>query len=163
MKLLPKKSLKTKKPYKAVVKAYDITLLKNGAATQPNGSVTVKIPCDYENAKVYRVEADNTLTDMHAVYKNGFMVFTTNHFSVYVVTESQAVIIGDLNGDGKVNGADAGILSRYTSGWKGYADKIKNMNAADINGDGKVNGADAGLLSRYTSGWESVKKYFTAA
>ena len=74
-----------------------------------------------------------------------------------------AVLTGDLNGDGKVNGADAGILSRYTSGWKGYADKIKNMDAADINGDGKVNGADAGLLSRYTSGWESVKKYFTTA
>jgi hypothetical protein len=23
----------------------------------------------------------------------------------------------DINGDGKVNGADAGLLSRYTSGW----------------------------------------------
>jgi endoglucanase len=89
------------------------------------------------------------------------MVFTTNHFSVYVVAASTTILTGDLNGDGKVNGADAGILSRYTSGWKGYADKIKNMDAADINGDGKVNGADAGLLSRYTSGWSSVKKYFT--
>ena len=80
----------------------------------------------------------------------------------FVEKAAPAVLKGDLNGDGKVNGADAGILSRYTSDWKGYADKIKNMDAADINGDGKVNGADAGLLSRYTSGWESVKKYFTA-
>ena len=67
---------------------------------------------------------------------------------------------GDINGDGKVNGADAGILNRYTSGWDGYADKIKDMSAADINGDGKVNGADSGLLNRYTSGWDGYDKYF---
>ena len=71
-------------------------------------------------------------------------------------------MIGDVNGDGKVNGADAGLLNRYTSGWEGYAEKIKNMDAADINRDGKVNGADSGLLNRYTSGWENVKKYFAA-
>lgn len=70
------------------------------------------------------------------------------------------VKLGDVNGDGVVNGSDAGILSRYTSGWLGYADKIKNMDAADINGDGKVNGADAGILARYVSGWKQYDKYF---
>lgn len=80
---------------------------------------------------------------------------------VYHRPEPQPQVLkGDLNGDGKVNGADAGILSRYTSGWQNYAEKIKDMEAADINGDGKVNGADSGILSRYTSGWESAKKYF---
>ena len=146
----------------SVINAYDITMLKNGKKTQPDGSVTVKIPCDNSKAKVYRVESDKTLTDMNAVYQDGFMVFTTNHFSVYVVAASTTILTGDLNGDGKVNGADAGILSRYTSGWDGYAEKIKNMDAADINRDGKVNGADSGLLNRYTSGWENVKKYFAA-
>lgn len=68
-------------------------------------------------------------------------------------------LVGDVNADGKVNGADAGLLSRYTSGWTGI--QIKNMDAADINRDGKVNGGDSGLLSRYTSGWDSVKKYFS--
>ena len=144
-----------------LLKAFDITLLKNGAATQPDGSVTVKIPCDNSKAKVYRVESDKTLTDMNAVYQDGYLVFTTDHFSVYVVTEPKTVLIGDVNDDGKVNGADAGLLNRYTSGWEGYAEKIKNMDAADINRDGKVNGADSGLLNRYTSGWETVKKYFT--
>ena len=71
------------------------------------------------------------------------------------------VIIGDINNDGVVNGADAGLLSRYTSGWKGYESKIKNMAAADINGDGNVNGADSGILARYTSGWKQYDKYFS--
>ena len=67
--------------------------------------------------------------------------------------------MGDVNADGKVNGSDAGLLSRYTSGWSGYEAKIKNMAAADVNGDGRVNGADAGLLARYTSGWKGYDKY----
>ena len=69
-------------------------------------------------------------------------------------------LTGDVNGDGKVNGADAGILNRYTSGWTGYADRISDMKAADINGDGKVNGADSGILNRHTSGWTGYDKYF---
>ena len=70
--------------------------------------------------------------------------------------------VGDVNIDGKVNGSDAGILTRYTSGWANYDKKIKNMKLADINGDGKINGADAGILSRYTSGWTNYAKFFTA-
>ena len=71
-----------------------------------------------------------------------------------------AVKTGDVNRDGKINGLDAGLLTRYTSGWDGYITKIKSMEAADINCDGKVNGADAGLLARYTSGWNSLERYF---
>ncbi len=77
----------------------------------------------------------------------------------FIETESLTVVTGDVNGDGKVNGADAGLLNRYTSGWEGYSDKIKDMDAADLNGDGKVNGADAGILNRYTSGWQGYDKY----
>ena len=77
------------------------------------------------------------------------------------VVAKSGTLIGDVNNDGVVNGADAGLLSRYTSGWKGYESKIKNMAAADINGDGNVNGADSGILARYTSGWKQYDKYFS--
>lgn len=69
------------------------------------------------------------------------------------------ILIGDVNNDGTVNGADAGLLSRYASGWKDYGSKIKNWEAADVNRDGSVNGADAGILSRYASGWTNYAKY----
>lgn len=69
------------------------------------------------------------------------------------------ILCGDVNSDGKVNGSDAGLLSRYASGWKGYETKIKNLLAADINRDGKVNGADAGLLARYASGWTQYTRF----
>ena len=85
----------------------------------------------------------------------------TVDYTFTVPKNSGAVLRGDVNNDGTVNGADAGLLSRYASGWTGYADKIKNWNAADINGDGNVNGADAGILSRHVSGWTQYKKYFS--
>lgn len=45
-------------------------------------------------------------------------------------------LVGDLNGDGKVDGADLGVLlSQWGSG-----------GSADLNGDGVVNGADLGIL-----------------
>jgi hypothetical protein len=44
--------------------------------------------------------------------------------------------VGDLNGDGAVDGGDLGVL---LSGWGGTG-------AADLNGDGVVDGADLGVL-----------------
>ncbi|MED9970170.1 MAG: leucine-rich repeat protein, partial [Ruminococcus sp.] len=67
---------------------------------------------------------------------------------------------GDTDGDGVINGKDAAVLARYTSGWDGYADKV-NLDAADINGDGKVNGMDSAILMRYTSGWDGYDRYFS--
>jgi hypothetical protein len=46
-------------------------------------------------------------------------------------------IPGDLNDDGRVNGADLGLM---ISAWG------TNDPAADLNGDGTVNGGDLGLL-----------------
>jgi hypothetical protein len=46
------------------------------------------------------------------------------------------VIVGDLNGDGIVNGADAGIL---LANWGGSG-------VGDLNGSGIVDGADLGIL-----------------
>jgi hypothetical protein len=45
-------------------------------------------------------------------------------------------IVGDLNGDGTVNGADLGLL---LAGWGAAG-------STDLNGDGTTNGADLGLL-----------------
>jgi hypothetical protein len=52
---------------------------------------------------------------------------------------SEDPCVGDLNGDGQINGADLGLL---LIGWQ--------TAAADINGDGTTNGADLGLL---LAGW----------
>lgn len=76
-----------------VLKAFDITFKnKDGVHVQPDGTVKVKLPLDWEKEgdyKVYRVNDDGTLTDMNAYRQGSHMVFDTNHFSVYVIVEER--------------------------------------------------------------------------
>ena len=69
---------------------FDISLENNGTEVQPNGNVTVKIPVPADmntnGLSVYRAEDDGTYTNMNAVYEDGYMVFTTDHFSIYILT-----------------------------------------------------------------------------
>ncbi len=64
-----------------------------------------------------------------------------------------AVMIGDVNADGKVNATDRRILARYLAKWSGYEEQIASWEAADINKDGKVNANDRRILARYLAKW----------
>ena len=55
---------------------------------------------------------------------------------------------GDVNGDGRVNNRDLGILQRYLNDWEITIDTM----ATDLSGDGKVNNRDLGLLQQYLNG-----------
>ena len=142
-----------------VIKQPDKTVYELGEKLDIKGMILLGV---YSNGTVKTIE-DYTVSELTNNVGEQTVTVSYEGFTAEfkVIVQDKKVLIGDVNGDGKVNGVDAGILSRYTSDWKSYNEMIKDMKAADINGDGKVNGADAGLLCRYTSGWESVKKYFT--
>ena len=133
-----------------IQKAYDITLTKGGETVQPEHNVTVKIPCADENAKVYRVEADDSLTDMHAAYQDGYLVFTTDHFSIYIVAtdaEKPELLLGDVDGDGTVTIIDATFIQR-----KLVSIPIPfelNDTIADTDKDGSVTIIDATYIQRW--------------
>ncbi len=126
-----------------LIDLYDISLIKDGAPVQPDGTATVKIPTDNENAKVYRIEDDGTATDMNAVYSGGYMVFTTEHFSTYALVVPNDVIIGDANGDGEVNVLDVSTIQLHVA--KMTAPEIVTE-ACDVDGDGDINVNDVSLL-----------------
>ena len=146
-----------------------VTSIGSWAFNDCTGLTSVTIPDSVTNigekAFGYYFDIDNykyKKVDSFTIYgKKGSAAeaYANENGFAFIETESQTVVTGDVNGDDKVNGADAGLLNRYTSGWEGYADKIKDMDAADLNRDGKVNGADAGILNRYTSGWTGYDKY----
>ena len=122
---------------------FDISFVKDGTTVQPDGTVTVKIPSTNENSKVYRVETDGSLTDMNAVYDNGYMVFSTNHFSFYALVFSNENVIGDANGDGEVDIQDVTCIQMYVA--KLGADTV-DASVCDLDGDGKVGISDASYL-----------------
>lgn len=76
-----------------LVHTYNISLVKYGEETQHNGDVAVYIPIPDEleilglngHIKVFRIEEDGTVTDMDAAVIGDYIMFTTDHFSLYTV------------------------------------------------------------------------------
>ena len=132
--------------------AYNIDLMKGEEKVQPNGKVTVSIAVpdgmDGAKCKVYRAESDGTLTDMKASLNDGKLTFTTDHFSLYIITQS-AVKLGDVDGDGQVTIKDAIAILRHNAEVELLTGS--QIIAGDLNGDGTVNPKDAILLLQYNA------------
>lgn len=135
--------------YDTITAMYDINLSTADEVVQPNDEVTVKIPTEDINAKVYHINEDGTLTDMDAVYKNGYVVFTTDSFSVYVLS-TPAFKPGDVNLDGKLNVRDATVIQKFIAQMI-EIDEIQ-LELADFNDDGKVNVKDATAIQKTIAG-----------
>ncbi len=57
-----------------------------------------------------------------------------------------AILSGDINSDGKVNGKDVSVLARSLVGKSALTEPQKE--AAEIQKDGSVNGKDVSMLAR---------------
>ncbi len=64
-------------------------------------------------------------------------------------------ILGDLNGDRKVDNKDVILLYRHIANWE----QDINDNILDFNGDGYINYDDADHLLKYVSGWPDIVLY----
>ena len=79
---------------------YEITIVDlEGTPVQPEGSVTVMIPLpegfDASKIKVYYVDGEGNAVDMGAVVSNGYIIFTADHFSIYVVVDETCLHNGE--------------------------------------------------------------------
>ena len=134
--------------------AYDIRFELDGFIVQPDGFVTVKIkvPKNFngEHCKVYHYSDDGIATDMNAEYVDGYLVFQTDHFSIYVIADMPSIQHGDVNTDGTIDTKDAVLLAQYLAKWS----VTINEGAADCNADGAVDTKDAVLLAQYLAKWD---------
>lgn len=144
---------KLENTYEKSVATYDITLQKDGAAIQPDGAITIKIPSDVKDCKVMWLKDDGTAEDMNAKYTDGCYVFTTNHLSVYALVQDKTILTGDANQDGIVNVNDVTYLQMHIAGNKNtdgssLIDETNKQlfNCVDMNKDGKLSVADVTAL-----------------
>ncbi len=89
---------------------YSIALYKSGIVVQPQSEVKVQIPLsqtfegvDSSQIKVYRINDDGSQEDMNAIVEGGYLIFSTNHFSYYIILandkpKSEINISFELNG-----------------------------------------------------------------
>lgn len=142
------------------VAAYDITLEKDGVEVQPNGDVRVTLPvppgkkgnrCSVKNVN------GNTVVDMNADLVYDTLVFTTNHFSVYVIVEDKTALnVGDVDGDGIVSIDDVTYIQKFLAKYDTApidTDDEEQFRVADANGDGIINITDATTIQRYLAGF----------
>lgn len=64
-------------------------------------------------------------------------------------TEEPRYILGDVDGNGKVEPRDAGLLLQYVN--ELISEDSLDLNAADVDGNGKVEPKDAGYLLQYVN------------
>lgn len=90
-------------------------------------------------------------TATKASYIPGDIYNENKSVTLFAVWEEEtSSLLGDVNGDGEIDAADAGLISRYDAGFVTLTSE--QLKAGDVNKDGVVDAADAGLISRYDAG-----------
>ncbi len=143
---------------------YNISMIKNGIEEQIKNEVEVSIPIPerfYLFAamgllKVYRVEENGSVTEMNSKFRDGCLVFKTNHFSIYSIINDNKMLLGDANNDGTVDAKDRMFITRHIAKWQGY--ESINEAAADVNADGLVDAKDRMVLTRHIAKWVGYEK-----
>lgn len=93
---------------------YDITLFgPDDSVVQPNGKVKVTIPVpegmNEQLIAIYRINADGTKTLIESAVEDGYVVFYTNHFSLYAVVEKEeAAALAGMAANGNIAGNTGG-------------------------------------------------------
>ena len=72
------------------------------------------------------------------------------YYALFDLTGADDFILGDANGDGKINARDYARVKRYCLNTLELSEE--ELLAADVNGDGKVNARDYGLIKRHCLG-----------
>ena len=138
-----------------------------------NGGATYHVPAASANVFVTKDAAPTNhaaltpvgKTDAEGVFvlntsdmEPGLYYITTNTWDpavaiLEVFPGEDPVVYGDVNGDTRINAADAAITYAVANG-KRTATADQKM-IADVSGDGKVNAADAALIYAYANGKRS--------
>ena len=131
-----------------------IELLQNGE---------VLYAAEYRGADVdYSITADPGEYTLRIRRVRHTPVEVTVTLSSDVKTDAVLRLLGDVNGDGKVNASDATQIKRYYNNKSSVFDSVNAseksylIKTADVNGDGRVNASDATQIKRYYNNKSSV-------
>jgi len=146
---------------KEVAAVISAEILCNGETISDfkGGIVTVQIPftpaegMTGEDYVVAYIADDGTIEYLTTTYVDGCLVVDLEHFSEYVILgeAKQNVLIGDVDGNGRVNSRDAVAILRHIIMLAN--DKFDAV-AADMNGNSRVDSRDAVQILRKLIGLE---------
>lgn len=91
-----------------------------------------------------------TAPEQTALLLSGYYVNVSATDRMALLAMPEAVLYGDVNGDGTVDISDVMLLAKYYSGVRELTDR--QLAAADVNGDGVADVLDVTLLIEYCNG-----------
>lgn len=100
-------------------KLYKIVALVDGVETDPQGAVTLRIPCDNANAVLYRINADGTKTLLKGSLEDGYYVFSTTKLGLFALGNEAAEGTAQQNANadnGEAAFAEGGVSEGAPSG-----------------------------------------------
>lgn len=112
------------------------------------GSTVKDIKEQFKNENIAIFNSDNAVLDDTDLIGTGDTVRLIN--ATNTVDMLTVVIVGDMDGNGKINNRDVSMLMRYLVE-KETPDDYQ-LAATDVNGDGKVNNRDAAMIAQYLVG-----------
>lgn len=123
-----------------------------GENDQGNATITVLYEAtNGENVKVYYVDGDGEKEEItNASYDNGYVTFTTTHFSDYQILEvsdESVYTLGDLNGDEIIDTKDLTILTQATLNIIELSEE--QIIIADLYNDGVIDTKDLTKITQY--------------
>ena len=150
-----------------------LELFYTDSEDQDNGGETYHMPAASANVYVTKDAAPTNhaaLTPVGKTDAEGVLVLDTSDMEpglYYITTNTwdpavvilevfpgeEPVLYGDVNGDSRINAADAAITYAIANGKRTATADQKII--ADVSGDGKINAADAALIYAYANGKRS--------
>ena len=125
--------------------AHTVTEDGKESVYSPGDTVTLNGVFYTDRGCAYRFIRWNGDTDVLADATDGTSEFIMPNRDL--IFESEYVIIGDTNDDGRVNSTDVNLMRRYLVGLY-----TENQSAIDINADGRTNSTDVNLMRRMLVG-----------
>ena len=125
-----------------------VTEYNKGDALNPEGLLVIAVYSDGSKKALYR-----DFTCEYDFSEAGTRTVTVQYGGKTVAFDVVVTALfeyGDVNGDGSVDGIDAGLLLQYLAEWD--VEVVKD--AADVNADGKIDGRDSGLILQYLAEWD---------
>ena len=128
-------------------------LVKNGADSVDMANVGVSAGDEWTEFVVEFNSGDNTSIIFSLMGGEGADQYGMFDNIVMEKVESKPeVLLGDVDGNGKLNNRDLGLMQLYLNGYD-LTDKTFVAEAADMDGNGKLNNRDLGMLQRVLNGF----------
>ncbi len=136
---------------------YDTAIFKDGSVTDVAGTLrwTVQIPEEFagDPCLLYSIDHDGTASPIMHSPEGSVMRFETSKPMMFLIIDAWRIAgqgKGDVNGDGRIDPADARLALRISVGLSKVISS--SYDAADYDSDGTVTAADARAILRKAVG-----------